>query len=133
MNVSSIVEELKRKYPGKNIVLNPPDDPSEIICEIEPASKNPERSVAIAVIDETVEHYHRNTKEIYEVLKGKLKVVKDGEEYELQEGKSVVIEPGEKHSAEGHETWIKVTSYPGWSIKDHISSNQKNRATKTSS
>ena len=51
MNVSSIVEELKRKYPGKNIVLNPPDDPSEIICEIEPASKNPERSVASAVID----------------------------------------------------------------------------------
>ena len=130
MNVSSIVEELKQKYPGKNIVLNPPVEPSEIICEIEPASENPERSVAIAVIDETVEHYHRNTKEIYEVLKGKLKVVKDGAEYELHEGESMVIEPGEKHSAEGHETWIKVTSYPGWSIKDHISSNYNSNQNK---
>jgi quercetin dioxygenase-like cupin family protein len=119
MNVSSIVEELKQKYPGKNIVVNDPDNPSEIICEIEPAGQNPEKSVAIAVIDRTLEHRHGDFKQTYEVLRGKLKIKKGGKEYELYEGERIVIDPGEKHSAEGHGTWIKVTSSPGWSVKDH--------------
>ena len=34
MNAQKIVKELKVKYPGKNIILDPPKNPSEIICEI---------------------------------------------------------------------------------------------------
>lgn len=119
MDVKKVISELQNKYPGKTIVVNTPDNPTEVICEIDPTSEHPDYSVAIAVIDESVEHFHRTTTEIYEILKGTLKIVKDGNVHIMREGESFVIRPGEKHKAEGHETWFKVTSEPGWSDKDH--------------
>jgi len=35
MNASQVIKELKTKYPGKKILLNPEDNPAEIIVEIE--------------------------------------------------------------------------------------------------
>ncbi len=120
MNVKKTVSELKKKYPGKRIVINDKDNPSEIICEIEPASENPDRSVAIAVIDRAIAHYHKSSTEVYEVLKGKLTVWMGGEEFSLTKGESITIEPNQIHSAEGHGTWIKVTSTPAWTSDDHF-------------
>lgn len=120
MDVVKTTEELRKTYPGKNIILNDPDNPTEILCEIEPAQEHPDYSVAIAVIDESIEHVHRETTEIYEIIRGELTITKDEKEYTLKEGESFVIHPHEKHKAEGHGTWIKVRSEPGWKPDDHI-------------
>lgn len=118
MNVQKVIEELKNQYPGKNIILNNPDNPTEIICELEPASENPERSVAIAVMDENMKHFHRMARETYEVIKGNLEMTKSGKTYFLSPGEKLVIEPEEYHIAKGKETWVKVTSEPAWTPED---------------
>ncbi|OGM21354.1 hypothetical protein A2714_02560 [Candidatus Woesebacteria bacterium RIFCSPHIGHO2_01_FULL_38_9] len=120
MDVQKVIDELKRKYPGKNIILNPPDAPTEIVCEIEPGSINPDKSVAIAILDSNVKHYHRIAKVTYEVLRGNLELTKGGKTYYLSPGQKLVIEPGEYHLAKGKETWVKVTSEPAWTGEDHI-------------
>ena len=57
MDAQKIVDELKRRYAGKNIIVNPPEKPEEIVCELEPGSINPDRSVAIAVMDKNIIHH----------------------------------------------------------------------------
>ncbi len=120
MNVDKIVKELKIKYPGKNIVVNTPENPTEIICEIEPGSENPTKSVAIAVLDNNITHFHRRGKEIYEVIKGVLKIDVRGKTHALQRGQKIEINPGDHHTIDGKETWVKVTSIPAWTSDDHI-------------
>ena len=120
MDVEKVVEELKEKYPGKNIIINDPDEPTEIICEIEPASENLEKSTAIAVLDRIITHFHRHTTEEDEVLKGILELNVKGKTHILHPGDKMIIKPLEFHSAKGMETWIKATSTPGWKPEDHI-------------
>ena len=79
-----------------------------------------ERSVAIAVLDSNIKHYHRVTKEIYEVIKGNLELTKGGKTFYLSPGQKLEIEPGEYHMAKGKETWVKVVSEPGWVAEDNI-------------
>lgn len=120
MNEKKIIDVLKKRYPGKKIVKNNEDKPTEIICEIDPTEDHPDYSVAIAVIDKSVPHYHRATTEEYEVLKGKLMILMKGKKTVLQEGYKLLIKPGVVHSATGEETWIKVYAKPGWKTEDHI-------------
>lgn len=120
MDVPKVVDELKKKYPGKNIILNPPNDPREIVCEIEPASENREKSIAIAILDNNIKHFHRKAKETYEVIRGTLELTKDGKTYFLSPGEKLVIEPEKYHMAKGKETWVKVTSVPAWTPEDQI-------------
>jgi len=120
MNVDRIVKELKTKYPGKNIVINTPENPTEIVCEIEPANENPDRSVAIAILDNNIAHYHRRAKEVYEVIRGVLTINVRGKTHVLQKGQKIEINPGEYHTAEGKEVWVKVISTPAWTPDDHV-------------
>jgi len=120
MDVKKVVEELKKRHPGKNIILNPPDAPAEIVCEIEPGSLHPERSVAVAVLDRSILHYHRRSRETYEVIKGSLELTKGGKTYILSPGDKLTIEPGEYHLAKGKETWVRVTSQPAWKLDDQM-------------
>ena len=89
MNVKRVLEELKRKYSNKKIIQNKDESGgiTEIICEIEPTTEHPEYSVAIAVIDKIQPHYHEETTEVYEIIKGKLRVFKDGNEFILEAGR----------------------------------------------
>lgn len=119
-NKDRVIDELKHRYPGKKIVVNDENNTTEIICEVEPATENSAKSVSVVVIDEKIEHVHPNTTELYEVLKGELVVSNPNGDRKLRAGESIAIHPGEKHTTEGHGTWIKVTSTPGWSDKDHI-------------
>ena len=114
MNVRPVKEELQNKYPDKNVVVN---NTGEIICEISPGK---EESVAIAVIDKSLPHFHKVTTETYEVIKGKLDLYCDGIKHTLNVGDKFVVNPGSIHYAEGKETWIKCFSKPGWSPKDHF-------------
>lgn len=120
MNAQHIINKLQLQYPGKTIIKNDEDNPTEIICEIDPTGEHPEFDVAIAVIDHSIAHYHKLSKEEYEVIKGELVVTIDREKFALHTGEKITIYPGSIHSAVGSETWIKATSRPGWTPEDHI-------------
>ncbi len=115
MDAKKIVAELKKQYPGKNIIVNDEVNPTEIICELEPGSWDPEKSVSIVVFDGKIKHPHSFNKETYEVIKGILEMTKNGQSYFLSEGQQLTIDQDEIHMAKGHETWVKVTSIPAWS------------------
>ncbi|OGM11327.1 hypothetical protein A2Z22_05065 [Candidatus Woesebacteria bacterium RBG_16_34_12] len=120
MNTDKIVEEIKKQYPGKAIVLDPEDNPTEIICEIDPSSDHPERSVALAVVGKSKHHYHKRSTEIYETKKGMLTVYINGKKFILNKGEKITIKPEEVHSVEGDEAWFLTYSKPGWRYDDHI-------------
>jgi len=119
---SQIKQDLQKLYPGKAILENKNANGkvTEILCEIEPTTKHPEYSLAIAVIDSNTPHYHKITTETYEVTKGTLTLFIDGVEHILQKGDTITIKPKQMHYATGNEAWIKVYSKPGWSSDDHI-------------
>ena len=116
MNVNNVKQELQDKYPNKSVLVSD----GEIICEVKPASIDPNESIAVAVIDKTVPHYHKVTTEIYEVIEGELSLFVDEVEHKLKEGESFTIKPNQKHYAIGNETWIKCPSHPAWTMEDHI-------------
>lgn len=119
MNAKTVIETLKRQYPGKIITVNNEKKPTEIVCEAEPAAKHPGHSVAIAVIDSSSPHSHKVLTETYTVIRGELKLHIDTEVFELKRNESHAIEPGHVHWAEGDETWIECLSMPGWTKEDH--------------
>jgi|SRR5579884_2122840 len=120
MNIQRVIKELKQKYPDKAIIKNPEDNPTEILCEIEPTADHSEYSVAIAVADKSTPHYHKHSIETYEVLRGKLYVFKNGQQFIVQKGDKIIIEPDIVHYVQAHETWFTVYSKPGWTLADHI-------------
>ena len=120
MNTKRVIKQLKKKYPGKKIIVNTPDDPTEIICEIEATQDHPDYSLAIAVIGRIRPHYHKKLTETYKVMKGDLKHYMDGKLTLVKEGEIVKISPGVIHWAEGVEVWFEVFSKPGWTPEDHI-------------
>lgn len=120
MNSKKIIEELKKKYPSKKIIKNDEDNPTEILCEVDPSVNHPEYSLAVAVINKSLPHVHKKSKETYKVTKGRLILFIDAKSHELHEGEELVIEPGQIHWAEGDETWIECYSEPGWTFEDHI-------------
>lgn len=120
MNVKNVITELKQHYPGKDIIQNPTENPTEIICEIDPPSLHTEYSIAIAVIDQSRPHYHKKSTEVYEILQGDLVLTVGGKDYALKSGEQMTIIPNQIHWAKGNGTWVKVTSRPGWTIQDHI-------------
>ncbi len=122
MKINEVIDELRKSYPQKTILLNDKHNLTEILCEVEPTSRHPEYSIAVAVIDKTEPHHHKVTTEIYEVVRGELDLNVNGKVYHLAEGQSFTVQPGEIHSATGAETWVKVTSKPGWVHKDHVKS-----------
>jgi len=119
MNIPGVIEELKKKYPGKQILLNNRQNCTEILCEVEPTADHPSYSEALSIIDKTDLHHHDMTREVYQVKKGVLSLVVDGRQFVLNEGQSYTIEPGQVHQATGNETWVKVSSRPGWKKSDH--------------
>ncbi len=120
MNKQKIISELKNKYPGKSIYSVPDENPTEILCEVEPSSDHPEYSNAVAIIDKSKPHIHHKTAETYKVIKGKLLLHIGDQSKELNEGDTYTIEPGNIHWAEGNETWVECYSEPGWVFEDHI-------------
>jgi len=120
MNVERVIAELSSQYPGKTVAKLPPDNPSEIICEIEPTVDHSERSVVIAVIDSSYPHFHHRSNETYEVLKGKVSLYVGNTVHILKEGDKYTVEPGNVHWATADSAWVRVESVPGWTPKDHI-------------
>ena len=120
MDTKKILNELKEKYPGKNIILNPQNNPSEIVCEIDPTSNHAEKSIALAIVGRSKPHYHKKSTEIYEAVKGILIVYKNGKKYILKEKERITIESNVVHYVKGDESWFLTYSKPGWTVGDHI-------------
>lgn len=122
MDANKLIAELKAKYPGKNIVKDPPDSvaPGEIIVELEPTTDHPEKSLALAVVGKSRPHYHKKSTEIYEAVKGELTVRLGDKTVVLKPGQKLTVEPGVVHSAQGDEAWFLTHSTPGWTFEDHI-------------
>ena len=111
--IEQIKAELRRDYPGVEIcVLN---DGAEIVAEVEPKR-------AVAVIECSQRHRHRQTTEDYLVLRGTLQVACAGQQYVLGPGQSLRIEPGQVHEARGADgvAWVEVVSEPAWTKEDHV-------------
>jgi mannose-6-phosphate isomerase-like protein (cupin superfamily) len=120
MNTQQIIKELQEQYPGKNIVLDPVDNPTEIICEVSPTSEHPENSQAVVVAGRSKPHFHKVSTEVYEAVKGDLIIYKNGVKHILKEGNTITIEPNVIHYVEGNESWFITYSKPGWTLEDHI-------------
>jgi mannose-6-phosphate isomerase-like protein (cupin superfamily) len=121
MNSSKVIDRLKATYPNKKIIALSSDQPTEILCEIDPVTDHPEYSVAVSVIDKSVPHYHNISTETYTVLEGELELFIAGTPHHLKQGESMIIKPGTTHYATGKETWVECRSEPGWTVADHIS------------
>lgn len=119
MNISKVIKDLEKEYPGKKIIYDK-KNPTEVLCEIDPASEHENYSVAIAVIDKTTPHYHKKSAEIYAVLKGDLTLYKNGQPAVIHEGEISIIKPLEVHYAEGDATVVSVYSEPGWNAEDQF-------------
>lgn len=120
MNVQEVTDTLGRNHPGKKIIKLPEQNPTEIICELEPTSDHPEYSVAISVISSSEPHHHKTSTEEYRVVRGDVNLTVDGKIVVLHPGDSYIIKPGVVHSATGNTAVIRVTSHPGWTAEDHI-------------
>lgn len=115
MNSEKVIKELKENYPDKNIICLPEESPKEIICESD--RKN---GIAIAVIDKSEPHYHKNLTETYKILSGELNLIINEENFLLKPGKTKTIAPNQTHYAIGNETWVEIKANPPWTPEDHI-------------
>jgi mannose-6-phosphate isomerase-like protein (cupin superfamily) len=114
------INELSKKYPGKAIITNTKENPTEILCEVEPTNEHGDYSLAVSVIDKSIPHVHKKALEKYKVIKGKLKLYIGDKVIELTEGGECTINPGLVHWAEGNETWVECYAKPGWTQEDHV-------------
>jgi len=120
MDWKQIINKLKTEFPGKAIIPNDENNPSEILCEVDPSSGHLEYSVAIAYIMKSDPHRHVKSIEIYEVEEGELYLYLDGVKKVLKKGQVYTINPGVIHWGEGDWVRIRVTSNPGWTLEDQI-------------
>ncbi len=120
MNAGRIKHDLEKLYPGKKIIFLPQDNPTEILCEVDPPSKHPKYSNATAVIDKSAVHYHKISTETYRVIKGELTLFPNGKKKVLKKSEEYTIRPYTIHWAEGNGTWVETYSTPGWTASDHI-------------
>ncbi len=122
MRVDEVKQVLAETYPGVNIKENLDDNGQviEIIGEIDRKLIDSERDVAVVVTDKSPEHFHKATTEEYEVIRGGLRVFRNGQPTDLKEGDKITIEPGTVHSTIGKETWFYCYSEPDWSPDDYF-------------
>ena len=120
MDVTTVVELLQHEHPGRPIIQLPAANPTEILCELTSAAENPGHGVAIAVVDRSVAHYHRHTRELYTILSGSARVWIDGAAHDIDQGETVSIEAGRVHWVEADAVCLRVDSWPAWTPEDHI-------------
>lgn len=116
MRVETVRAEITERYPGVDIKETTVTDGNvtELVGEFDRKLVDSDRDVAIVVADRSGEHMHRIITEEYEVIKGSLRVYKNGKPTDLKEGETITIEPGTWHWVEGNETWFYCYSVPDW-------------------
>jgi quercetin dioxygenase-like cupin family protein len=120
MHKERVLNRINWEYPNKNVIGIESENPQEVIIEIEPTQDHPEYSKAIAVIDKSEPHFHKETTETYKVIAGQLTVYIDDQIHKLKEDDEIIIKPNQVHWVQGQETWVECVSEPGWTPEDHF-------------
>lgn len=104
------------------IYKNKVENPGETVYEIIAAEDDVGFGLAIADIEKSQLHIHREMTEDYLVRNGTLEVILNGKRHVLREGESITIPPDTEHEARSLEQdpgRIIVISYPAWTPEDH--------------
>ena len=121
MNVAAVKQELTERYPGIDIkdatVIE--GVVTEIVGEIDRKLIESDRDVAVVIADRSAEHWHDVITEEYKVIKGGLRVYRNGEPTDLKPGETITVKPGTRHWVEGDETWFFCYSVPDWFPGDY--------------
>ena len=117
MNRQQVLSVIDSRYPGSKVIELPAGEPKEIIVELE---EREDFSRAVAVIERSEPHFHRQMTEEYTIMEGTLQLHVDDREIRLEKGQKYTILPGVVHWAEGEPAWVQVDCYPAWSADDHI-------------
>jgi len=124
MDIQELLKSLRQEFPGRNIVCIPPEEPKEIIVELD---RDESSGQAVALIKRSEPHLHRRMMEQYVIEEGKLLLCVNGNLSEMIKGDQVTIMPGLVHHAVSLTkdfVRVRVTSWPPWSLEDHILTNQ---------
>jgi mannose-6-phosphate isomerase-like protein (cupin superfamily) len=120
MDIQTLLDSLHQEFPHRNIVCIPPEEPEEIIVELDRA---PSRGTALALIRRSKLHMHYRTTETYIVENGTLILFVGGERRVLRPGDRFIITPNRLHHAvseDGKFARVLITSEPPWSSEDHV-------------
>jgi mannose-6-phosphate isomerase-like protein (cupin superfamily) len=102
-------------------------NPRETIWELFCRAHELGWGIAIADIDQSTAHYHKESIEVYVVVEGKLAVIIDGRNQYLNPGETVTICPGSVHQANSmteSPCRLVTISIPAWQAEDHYLANQ---------
>lgn len=116
------MEKLNPEIPP-SLFKNRKDSDRETVYEVTTQETGLPFGIAIADIDQSVAHSHRETIETYTVVQGDLEVSLDGEKRVLHPGDVIKIEPGMVHSARSlsdQPARITVTCVPEFSAEDYF-------------
>lgn len=105
--------EVMALYPCSQIKLAP--DQRKMVAETTGGR-------AIAIIERSEPHFHREITETYRVLRGTLLVARASKGFVLQGGDSITITPSQIDHAKalGDPAWIEVLCEPAWRAIRHI-------------
>lgn len=101
---------------------NKVENPKETVYEILTAEDGHGWGLAIADIEESELHLHKQTKELYIVLEGSMEVTLNSKTKVLKESDSLEILPGVKHKARSlgsGRARVVVVAIPPWTPEDH--------------
>lgn len=117
MNVTTIAEKQPMVAPDK----------SEIRAFASPECGDLQKlsiaEITLAPGLEVPRHFHRQTEEVYHLLKGSAEMYLDGETQTLCAGQAVTIPVGKVHGIRNHDTTplvMAVTCSPPWSPEDQF-------------
>jgi len=132
------MEDVLRPYnfPRFQQYLNlPPENPTEMIAEVDPTFRHSEYSIAVAGLFRgedgkpggSEEHFHPEGSEFFRVLEGQVRIYRRRSlsqvptEQVLRKGESIAIDKMVLHRAEpvGDFAAVFVASNPGWTRENH--------------
>jgi mannose-6-phosphate isomerase-like protein (cupin superfamily) len=122
-----MIREFHGRYPGTELKLHPPEQPTVALC-IQFVAPDKSYSSMIALVGETEAHYHEHIRELHFVRKGRL-------QFEYRDlrggplGSNVIgaachheVMPRVVHSyraLDDEPAEVHITSWPAWNIEDH--------------
>ena len=122
MDAEVVAEAFRRQpdFDSAKLFIDPTG--REVVYETERASDDA-FSVAHAVIELSVPHFHADRTEVYTALDNNASVIVNGERYDLRRGQEFVIKPGQVHwvraSDPTNPAHIMVRCTPAWTPNDH--------------
>lgn len=116
------MERLNPPIPA-DLVLNEKNFPQETVYEVTTQDTGLPFGIAIADIESSAAHFHKQTIETYTVVQGDLEISLDEEKQLLHPGDVIKIQPGVIHSARSlsdKPARIVVVCVPEFSVDDYF-------------